>query len=168
MSHYGKITFSIMNLQIQKMYQNESLHVYNSTAFFSFSYLFLCLFHIYIQCPTYTELWQKWILYIYNSIKNKTHHTMKFNCTKHRICTRGVIVKTRCLCSNCKQSYTMITWLYFNVSHPLCRTETWNFSFNPTKYDTIVLRTTYNRGNMIYMSDKSIFQGFWQQKISSR
>ena len=55
----------------------------------------------------------------------------------------------------------MITWLYFNVSHPLwmlCRTETWNFSFNPTKYDTIVLRTTYNRGNMIYMSDKSIFQ----------
>lgn len=61
----------------------------------------------------------------------------------------------------------MITWLYFNVSHPLgmlCRTETWNFSFNPTKYDTIVLKTTYNRGNMIYMSDKSIFQDFWQQQ----
>lgn len=165
-----------MNLQIQKMYQNESLSVMSNMStiqqlFFSFSYLFLCLFHIYIQCPTYTKLWQKWILYIYNSIKNKTHHTMKFNCAKHRICTSGVIVKTRCLCSNCKQSYTMITWLYFNVSHPLgmlCRTETWNFSFNSTKYDTIVLKTTYNRGNMIYMSDKSIFQGFWQQKKSSQ
>lgn len=165
-----------MNLQIQKMYQNESLSVMSnmSTIQQLFSLLVICFF----VCFTYTYNVQrtlnydkKWILYIYNSIKNKTHHTMKFNCTKHRICTRGVIVKTRCLCSNCKQGYTMITWLYFNVSHPLgmlCRTETLNFSFNPTKYDTIVLRTTYNCGNMIYMSDKSIFQDFWQQKKSSR
>ena len=104
----------IMNLQIQKMYQNESLSVMSNMSIIQqlFSLLVICFF----VCFTYAYNVQrtlnydkKLILYIYNSIKNKTHHSMKFNCTKHRICTRGVIVKTRCLCSNCKQSYTMIT-----------------------------------------------------------
>ena len=52
MSHYGKITFSIMNLQIQKMYQNESLSVMSnmSTIQQLFSLLVICFF----VCFTYT------------------------------------------------------------------------------------------------------------------